>query len=455
MTHATAAARPPHRRRARRLAVATVAALLLPTLTACESWLGDKEAPPLPGKRISVLQMQTGLDAAQAPEVDILVPPPEPNADWPQPGGLAHHAMQHMVVSEHPREVWSAGIGAGATSRDRLLAQPIVADGRVYTIDTEAVVNAFDLTTGDRLWDADLVPDDEDTTTLLGAGVTYANGRVFAATGLAEVVALDAASGAEVWRTRVPAPLRAAPTHDGGRVFVVTVDNTALALAASDGRVLWSQPGVGEATGILGGAAPAVDAGVVIAPMRSGELLALTVDTGRPLWSDSIVAVGRNDGASGLADINARPVLDDGRVYVVSASGLMTAIDLRTGRRIWELPVAGIEQPWLAGRFLYVLTTDSDLAAVEARTGRVLWVTALPQWEDPEDRSGRIVWSGPVLASDRLIIAGSHGEAMTVSPYTGEVLGRESMPSGVTIAPAVADGTLLFLTNGADLVAYR
>lgn len=439
----------------RRLSAAAVAVLLLPALTACESWLGDKEAPPLPGKRISVLQMQRGLEGVQAEAVDILVPPPEPSADWPQAGGYAHHVMQHMVVAAQPREAWSSDIGEGAGSRDRLLAQPVVAAGRVYTIDTEAKVAAFDLQTGRELWETDLLPEDEDTATLLGAGVAVAGERVYATTGLAQVAALDAATGAEIWRTRVPAPLRAAPAYDGGRVFVVTVDNTALALAASDGRILWSQPGVGEATGLLGGAAPAVDNGVVIAPMRSGEVLALTVDTGRPLWSDSVIAATRTDAGAGLADISARPVLDDGRVYVVSASGLMAAIDLRTGRRVWELPVAGIEQPWLAGKVLYVLNTDSDLAAVDARTGRVLWVTPLPQWEDPEDREGRILWSGPVLASDRLIIAGSHGEAMTVSPYDGQVLGREEMPSGVTIAPIVADGTLLFLTNDAQLVAYR
>lgn len=434
-----------------------VAACVLPLLTAC-GWLGEKEAPPLPGERISVLQMQTGLDARAAEAAGttrVVLPPPQAAESWPQAGGLPHHAMQHLTLADAPRRVWTADAGEGADDRDRLLAQPIVAEGRVYTIDSAATVSAFDLQTGRRTWESDLLPEDEDTEDLLGAGLAYANGRLFATTGLAQVVALDAATGAEIWRQRVAAPMRAAPTVEGGRVFVVTIDNTALALATSDGRVLWSQPGVAETTGLLGGAAPAVDAGVVVVPMRSGEVMALAVDTGRPLWSDSVVAVRRTDASASLADINARPVIDSGRVYVVSASGLMTAIDMRSGRRIWEQPVAGVEQPWVAGGTVYALTLDSDLAAIDARTGRLLWVTPLPQWEDPEDREGRILWSGPVLASDRLIVAGSHGEAMSVSPYTGDVLGREDMPSGVTIAPVTAQGTLLFLTNDADLVAYR
>ncbi|WP_404380870.1 PQQ-binding-like beta-propeller repeat protein [Caenispirillum salinarum] len=435
-----------------------VAAITLPLLSACggETWFGESEDPPLPGTRISVLEMQTGLEAqADGAAPQIVLPPPEPARSWPQAGGLAHHAMQHMTLGDNPQRVWQADIGSGGGSRDRLLAQPIVAGDRVYTIDTEARVSAFDLTTGRKVWETDLLPEDEDTNTLLGAGLAYANGRIFAATGLAQVVALDAGTGAEAWRTTVSAPMRAAPTVDGGRVFVVTIDNTVLALAASDGRTLWSQPGVAEATGLLGGAAPAVDAGTVVAPMRSGELMALTVDTGRPLWSDSIVAPRPVDATANLADINARPVIDSGRVYVVSASGLMTAIDMRTGQRVWDIPLAGIEQPWVAGGVLYALSMDADLAAVDARTGRVLWVTPLPRWKDPDDRRGRILWSGPVLASDRLIIAGSHGEAMSVSPYTGKVLGRTDLPDGITLAPIVAQDTLIFLTNDADLVAYR
>lgn len=431
-------------------------AALLPALTACDTRFGNDEAPPLPGERISVLQMQTGLDArSAATDARIVLPPPEPVPAWPQAGGLAHHAMQHATVADTPRRVWQADVGEGSGSRDRLLAQPIVADGRVYTIDTEARVTAVDLQTGNRVWQTDLLPDDEDTDDLLGAGLAYADGRVFATTGLAQVAALDAVTGAEIWRQRVAAPLRAAPTVNGGRVFIITVDNTAMALAASDGRTLWTQPGVTEPTGLLGGAAPAVDAGTVVAAMRSGEIMALTVDTGRPLWSDSVVAARSTDSAANLSDINARPVVDSGRAYVVSASGLMTAIDMRSGRRIWDAPVAGIEQPWVAGGVVYALSTDADLAAIDARTGRLLWVTPLPLWQDPEDRDGRILWTGPILASDRLIVAGSHGEALSVSPYTGEVLGREDMPDGTTIAPVVAQDTLIFLTNDAELVAYR
>ncbi|MFQ5620201.1 MAG: pyrrolo-quinoline quinone, partial [Rhodospirillales bacterium] len=64
-------------------------------------------------------------------------------------------------------------------------------------------------------------------------------------------------------------------------------------------------------------------------------------------------------------------------------------------------------------------------------------------------------WSGPILAGDRLILAGSHGAVLSVSPYTGRILGTEDMPDGIPVAPVAANGSVYFLSNDAELLAYR
>ena len=66
-----------------------------------------------------------------------------------------------------------------------------------------------------------------------------------------------------------------------------------------------------------------------------------------------------------------------------------------------------------------------------------------------------IDWSGPVLAGDRLIVAGSHDKALTLSPYTGEILGEVDLPGGAAISPAIARETIYLLTDEARLVAFR
>ena len=434
----------------RRLALGMVAVL---GLSACSSWVGENAAPPLPGKRISVLSREKALEP-EVKDAEIKLPPPEPNSEWPQAGGFANHAMHHMEVGDRLERQWRTGIGEGAGKRARLLAQPVVAEGLAFTMDAEASVRAINANTGDVVWDLDLTPDDEDSTFASG-GVAYEDGLLFATTGFAQVVAIEAKTGKVVWRQSLSGPMRGAPTVRAGRVFVVTVDNQTHCLAAEDGAVLWTHQGISEGASLLAGTSPAVDGNVVVVPYSSGELFALRVDNGSVLWQDQLTTLRRTDNVATLSDIRGRPIIDRGRVYAIGHADMLVAIDLRTGRRLWEREVGGIQSPWVAGDYLFLVTNSNEALAVEAKTGRLLWVTQLRIWEDEEDKEGRVIWAGPVLASDRLIVGSSDGYLVALSPYTGEVLGKVSVSDGVTIQPAVANGTLYFVTNDADLVAYR
>jgi outer membrane protein assembly factor BamB len=269
------------------------------------------------------------------------------------------------------------------------------------------------------------------------------------------VLALAPANGKVFWGRIVPAPVHAPPTVADGRIFVVTLDNQLEVLATDDGRRLWNNAGASEPAGLLGGASPAVDGDVIVAAYSSGDLLAFRVENGRPLWSENLAATRRVDAMSTLADIRGRPVIDRGRVYAVSHSGRMAAIDLRTGNRVWEQEIGGTDMPWVAGDYIYVLSNDAELVCLTRRDGRVRWVFDLPRYENTEKKKGPLRWSGPVLASDRLIAVSSDGGAIALSPYTGEALGRIELPSGVFIAPIIADKTLYVLTDDADLIAFR
>lgn len=424
-------------------------------ISSCDTFLGVEEAPPLPGKRISILVHEQTLepDSVTAGQ-NIILPAPTTNPNWPQAGGYPNHAMHHIKIPGNVRETWSVNIGAGSDDEERLIAQPVVARDRVFTMDADSVISAFNAKTGDDIWTTEITPDDEDDGHV-GGGLAYANGKLFVTTGFAQLVSLDAKTGKVIWRRKLESPFRTAPTVRGNRVFALTLRNKLFAINGSTGETLWSHSGIEEITSFLGGASPAVDSGVVIAPYSSGELVALKVENGQVLWSDSLTGNRRSRSTTTLSSIRGRPVIDRGIVIAISNSGQIAAINLRTGRRIWDRAIGGIESPWVAGDFIFFLTNDSELVAMARRTGRIHWVQPLPQWEDLEDKTGRIIWTGPVLLSDRLIVAGSSGEALSISPYTGKILGKVVLPDGVTIGPVAASNTLYFLSDDADLVAYR
>lgn len=416
----------------------------------------DTSKKPLEGERIAV--MVQGGDLAPDPSLadrPVVVAEPLANRDWPTAGGGANHAPYHLELGEAPKRLFRADGGRGSNDDRRLLAQPVVdRNGRVYVMDAEARVSAFDGTTGERLWRRDLRPEDEREGTL-GAGVAIAGKRLIATTGFAEVIAMEARTGKELWRRRLSAPFRAAPTVGEGRVFATSIDNRSYALDLATGAEIWRHRGTETEAALLGGAAPAYESGVVVVAYSSGEVFGLGAANGRELWSDFLAQARRTSAVGRIGDIRASPVIDRGVVFAVSNSGLMVATGLTNGVRLWQRRYSAIQTPWAAGAFIYLLTNDNVLLCLTRDDGRIRWGRSLKRYEDEERRRGWITWSGPVLAGDRLILAASNRDVISVSPYSGELLGHIRVPDGAEVPPVVARRTLYLLTSDAELIAWR
>ena len=418
-------------------------------------WFGESEDPPLPGDRLAVLLYQSDLqpDPRIAGQT-VAVPPPYSNSSWTQAGGGPLHAVGHVDGPvKIGKPVWKADIGSGVGGYRPMLAEPVASGGRIWTMDSKYRVSAFDAEKGKRLWRVSLEVPGRDGEAF-GGGLAYDAGRIYVSTGYGAVIALNADDGELIWRESVLSPVRSAPLVSDGQVYVVLLDNRLAALDAESGKKRWRHAGFSEPAALLGGAAPAGIDGTVIVPYSSGEIFALRSVNGQPTWSDNFAEVRRVDAASALADIRALPVTDGSLVYAVSHSGRMVAIDLRTGARVWERNVGGVRTPWIAGDWLFVQSNESQILCLSRRDGRVRWVMQLEQFEDPEDREDRIHWLGPMLVGGQLLAIGGHGEAVAISPATGEVIARYKIPDS-TVSAIVSDKTLYLLTEGADLLAYR
>ena len=428
--------------------------LLSVSLTGCS--LFDKKGPPLPGERIAVFnerrEVEPDKDMANMP---VVLPAPVVNDAWPQSGGFADYAMQHLEIAAQPQIVWTADIGAGTTSDRILTTPPVIADGKVFVKDAQSTVSAFRADTGERLWSVTLKPEKARDEGEFGGGLTWYGGRLFVTTGFASVFALDPNTGSEIWRSHESAPIRGAPLAFADRVFAITLDGKLHALAAVDGADLWSFTSLQEVSGYVDGPSPAGFGDYVVAPFRSGELVAFHPANNRSIWNESLVGRGAEARAFGnLADIRGRPVIDRGQVFAMGSAGQITSIDLASGQRRWERNFGGNQTPWVAGRFLFTITSNADVVAMDRDSGKVKWVTPLTQYLD-EKRQKLVLWGGPVLAGDRLLVTGTTGDLLALSPYTGDVIGKISLGAPARLAPVIANRTIYVLTDSGRLVALR
>lgn len=443
------------RSNARRI-VPLLALALVMGLSGCKVF-GGKDQPKTPtvGERMPILsRIESGakIDPALA-AVSVILPPETVNVDWAQAGGTASKSYGHLALAASPARAWTVQI-EGSSQRQRLAAAPVIGEGRLYVMDTRGVVHAFDAQSGAQLWTKSF-PVTGDGKAIFGGGVSFDQGKVYVTTGLGEVAALTAANGDQVWTKKPAGPLRGSPTIAFNAVYVMTQDNQIIALNAADGEILWNESGSLSQAGVFGVAAPAAGQGTVIAGYSSGELVAYRYENGRQLWSDALARTSISTEVGSLTDVDADPIIDSGNVYALGQGGRMAAYELVTGQRIWELNLAGISTPALAGDWVFTLDDHARALAIQRNTGKVRWLTDLKRYRKPKKKKDPVFWVGPVLAGNRLWIANTLGEVSTLDPTSGQVTPFTELKGSVSLAPVVANRTLYILDDSGRISAYR
>lgn len=378
------------------------------------------------------------------------------NADWPQRAGSASHASGNMALGAGTTPVWRVSIGSASDRRHRITADPIVAGGLVYTLDSRSVATAT-TAGGGRVWSRDLSPAIEGGDSASGGGLAYEGGRVFATTGFGELVAVDARSGAVIWRQRVEAPVSGAPTVQNGIVYVIDRNATGWAVRASDGKVLWRTFGNNGLAGVMGSSAPATSGDTTVFSYPTGQIVAVDSREGDQKWSADVAGSRNGRAISLFRDVTGDPVITGGTVYAGTSSGRVGAYDIATGMARWEAREGASSPVLAAGNSVFLVNDQAQLLRLDAANGGRVWAQKLPYFTKQVVRKQGKVWNhyGPVLAGNRLYLAGSDGYLRVFDPASGALIGNAEIPGGAAAAPAVAGQTLYVVTHDGQLIAYR
>lgn len=449
-------------RKANRLGSVATIAVAAAALSGCSTvggWFGGDNEPstsnvPQDG-RISILafEQQLAPDPSLAGRT-IVTPPAVQLSEWPQPGGVANNAPPNASGTATLERAWRANLGAGSNNRVHLAAPPVIAGGRLFFLDADHRVHAIDARNGSRAWNVSVRGESRDRNAR-GGGVAYSSGRLFVTTGYGTIVALDAGTGNEVWRTSGGAPFHSAPTAVGGRVFAITNDSELMSFDAGTGEVQWTFQAIAETARILSAPSVAVEGDTVVAPFASGEVLAFLAANGRRLWSDALSRAGALTSLSAINDVAGRPVVVGGIAYAVSHSGVIAAIDVRSGQRVWSRGFASTQTPWIAGDVLYAVNVDGELTAFDRATGNIYWVSSLRRYRNERSREGRLSWTGPIMVGGRLVLANSAGDVVAVSAQSGQVLQTVDVGAPVFVPPITANDQIYVVTDKAQLVVLR
>ena len=428
------------------------------------------------GNRVSVMAFDETLATAEGLKgADFEIPAAVARADWPLPGGTPEQSIEHTEAAPAFQIEWRRDFGKGSGRGSHVTAPPVSAGGKIFVMDGEATVSAIDATTGSVLWRRDLRPEagrvgrrlfgigfgGKGDRTGFGGGVAYADGKLYVASGFRFVSQLDATTGAVGWTSSSQSPLHAAPTVDAGRVYAMSIDNELLTFDAATGAPGWTYQALVEPARILAASSPAISGDTVVAGFGSGELVALRAGNGNELWTEALSRANRNNALSEIRDIAGRPVIYRGDVFAVSHSGILSATDLRTGQARWTLPITAITSPLPAGDVVYVVSKAGEVICASRENGQIYWIRELNPTAGLSNRQRRraqknpVLWSTPILASNRLILASSSGRLLALNAKTGETQSELDLNAPGLIGPIAVGGKVYIATDEAQLVALR
>jgi outer membrane protein assembly factor BamB len=326
----------------------------------------------------------------------------------------------------------------------------------VFTLDSRATLTAT-ASNGATLWHTDIASPGDRDDDATGAGLAVEGKVVFAATGFAELVALDTATGAVLWRQDFDAGVGGAPTVADGTVYALARDGSAWAIDARDGKVIWQVGGTPGVAGMSGVSAPAIAGKLVIFPFASGEMLAVDRATGTPVWQARVAGARPGRGYAIVSDLTGDPVVIGNTVYAGSSAGKLGAFDATTGETLWTADEGAVSPVQVAGGALYLISDEAKLVRLDAATGATVWAQDLPYYVKDKIKRQREIYVnlGPVLAGGKLFVVSSDGLVRSFDPASGGLIGQADLPGGAATDAIVAGSTLYVVSRNGQLHAFR
>jgi len=334
---------------------------------------------------------------------------------------------------------WSRNVGEGA-GRRYLRLRPAVMGATVYAAERGGDVSAYDVKTGDELWE-------RSTDTAISGGPGVGDGMVVVGTSDGEVLALRADTGELAWRQRVSSEVLAAPAIGAGVVVIRTQDGKVVGLAIDDGSRLWVYDRAVPALSLRGTSAPVIATDTVLAGFDSGLLVAFALADGQLLWESRIATPSGRSELERLVDIDADPVVDGDTVFVITFQGRVAAVELIGGKVLWRRDMSSYAGLGISGQNLLITDSQSFVWAIDRDSSASVW---------RQDKLARRSLTPPTRFGDYVVVGDFDGYVHFLGREDGRIAARLQIDSdGLSSAPVAVDDLLLIYGRGGTLTALR
>ncbi len=344
------------------------------------------------------------------------------------------------VTSSVPvNTVWYKHINA-STKIDFTKFTPAVDGSQLFASDVNGDVGSFQLNNGSDNWRTRLKK-------AASGGVAVGGGAVYVPTVNGELYALNEQNGAVLWHVTLPDQSNTAATYANGQVYVKTIDGKLVALNASNGQTVWTYDEGATELQLLGSSRAVVSGNTVIAGFSDGKVDAINANNGQLIWQTIVATPQGFSDVSQMVGVFADPVISGNAVYVASYHGTISALDLSSGRMIWQHPISNYAGIAVDDDSVFATNTGGTIFAYSKDDGTVLWKQSALH--------GREL-SGPAINGSNIVLGDNEGNVHWLSEQDGHFTARTFVgKSPIAVTPLVVSGNVIVLSQNGNVFVLR
>jgi outer membrane protein assembly factor BamB len=323
--------------------------------------------------------------------------------------------------------IWIQDIGDG-TDEQYLKLAPVYFQDKLFVAESDGDVKAIDARSGKTLWNHDI-------DSRITGGPGGADNLVMVGTSEAELISLSPDTGNEIWRARVSSEILAKAAIADNIVVARTIDGKIFGLNADDGKRLWVYDRTVPTLTLRGTSAPVIARNYVLAGFDEGRLVAIELLTGKLVWETRVALGSGRSELERMVDIDAEPVIVDDVIYVATFQGRIAALALDSGRILWTRDISSYAGLCADKSAIYITDDNSTIWSLDRFTGNSIW---------KQDKLSARAATGPEIIANMVVVGDLEGYLHWLNKATGEIAGRNRMSSNMIIAPPISVSDIIY-----------
>ncbi len=403
------------------------------------AYFEDEEDIILPGKRESIYSSEG--EALLKVSKKVIIDKPKNIETWSQQHQNIKNHLSHFKsnsVLKVERKIDLEGI---IFKKSKFFTPPIIVNNIIYYSDNDYKIIAKNLINGRTKWKFELKLEKSEKFPLI-AGFFLEENKLLFSSGLGNLYCIDITSGKVLWLKKFGVQFTRPPVLHKNKIFLVSDDNQLFAVDKNSKEILWSHLGNIEELSIIGGSKPVVDQGMIVVSYSSGEIFALDEETGSVIWFDNI-STANIFAKTSVNDIQSPICIESEKLYVPTFSNKFLAYNLKNGKKTWDIKLSSINPITISGETIYLIDINNRLIGLDKATGKLLWAVQLKSKENKRE----IIWSGPLLTSNKLLVLSSTGLILSLSPFTGKTLSKIKYKEKFITSPIQTGGKVYLISE--------